>query len=283
MRKTGFTCLIVCLLIFITVPSAAVIDTELKVYDQAQLFSEEDASGLKQLAQELAKKCGMDVLIVTIEDSEGKSSQNFADDFYDNNGFGLGDDKSGLVLLIDMDNREVFISTCGSAIRIFTDDVLDVIINDITDYLSNGDYAQAAYTFLDYVDYYFGLGIPSDQYNYDTETMEKDYYNYPAEEPKGVAKSLQNSALFIAIAIGGSLIIVGCMALNNRGINTTNPSTYLEPGTFNLRVNQDIYVRTTMSQRQINTNSGGGGSGGSRSSTHTSSGGSSHGGRGGKF
>ncbi len=285
MRKIGFTYLIFCLLIFITVPSAAIIDTELKVYDQARLFSDDEVSSLKQRAQELVKKCSMDVLIVTIEDAEGKNSKNYADDFYDNNGFGLGDDKSGLALLIDMDNREVFISTCGNTIRIFTDDRLDSIINKMTSYLTNSDYAQAASIFLDDVDYYFSLGIPSDQYNYDTETKERDYYSSPAEEPKGVAKSLQHLRLFIAIAIGSSLVIVGCMALNNRGKKTTHSGTYLEPGSFNLNVKQDIHVRTTVTQRQINTGSGSGGSGGggSRSSTGTSRSGSTHGGRGGKF
>jgi uncharacterized protein len=260
------------------VPSAAVIDTQQKVYDNAGLFSEDEANSLKQLAQELVKKCSFDVLILTINDAEGKDSRSYADDFYDDNGFGLGDDKSGLVLLIDMDNREAYISTSGIAIRIFTDARLDSIIDAITGHLSNGEYAKASSIFLDNVDYYFGKGIPSDQYNMDTETKERDYYSNQEEAPKGVAKSLKNLTLFILIAIGSSLVIVGLMALNNRGKKTTNAGTYLEPGSFVLNDKRDIYVRTTLTQHQINTNSGSGGS-----STHTSRSGSTHGGRGGKF
>lgn len=280
MRRAGFIFLTISLLILYIVPSAAVIDTGLKVYDNAELFSEDEANSLRQRAQELVKKCSMDVLIVTIDDAEGKSSRNYADDFYDDNGFGLGDDKSGLVLLIDMDNREAYISTCGSAIRIFTDNRLDNMINNITSPLSDGEYVKAANIFLDDVDDYFGLGVPSDQYNYNTETKQRDYYSNTAEMPDGVGKSLRNLGLFIAIAIGASLIIVGCMALNNRGRKTTNAGTYLEPGSFTLNDRRDIYLRTTVTQHQINTGSG---SGGSRSFTHSGGGGSSHGGRGGRF
>lgn len=279
MKKITFIFVLISLLIFYTLPSSAVIDTGLKVYDNAGLFTEDEANKLAERARELVEKSGMDVLIVTIEDAEGKSSRNYADDFYDDNGFGLGNDKSGLVLLIDMDNREAYISTCGSAIRLFTDDRLARMIDKITGPLSDGDYAKGASVFLDDVEYYYGKGIPSDQYNYDTETKQRDYYRNSPDAPKGVARSLKNLPLYIAIALGGSLIIVGIMALNNRGTKTTHAGTYLEPGSFNLRDKRDIYIRTTVTQHQINTNSGGG----SRSSVHSGRSGSSHGGRGGRF
>ena len=43
----------------------------------------------------------MDAVIVTINNLEGESPQNYADNYYDYNGYGLGNEESGLILLID--------------------------------------------------------------------------------------------------------------------------------------------------------------------------------------
>ncbi len=256
MRRMGFIFLIISFLILFIAPSSAVIDTEQKIYDNAELFSDDEENNLKQRAQELVKICNMDVLIVTIKDTEGKTSKNFTDAFYDDNGFGLGEDRSGLALFIDMNNLESYISTRGSATRIFTYDRLDKIIDSITHSLSIGKYAKASSLFLEDVDYYFKSGIPDVQQNMTGSKDSSYFYSAQGNFQIAVAKSLKYLKIFISIALGGSLIIVGCMILNNRGRKTTNASTYLQPGSFILNNEQDIYSGSTVTQREINTDSG---------------------------
>lgn len=277
MRRILFVLLIFMILLIGILPSLA-LDTSVKVYDEAGLFTSDESAKLQDTAKSLTELNQMDVVIVTISDAEGKSSMAYADDYYDYNGFGYGSEKSGILLLIDMDNRDVWISTTGLAIRYFTDSAIDSILDKITGYLSDGQYYKAADIFLDQVGNYFSAGIDSNQYNYNTETGERDYYQ---NSLTGFEKSVSHIPIFLLISIAIAGIVVGIMSINNKGKKTINPSTYLDENSFILRDNRDIYIRTATTTRFIDTSSGGGSGG--RSSTHSGSSGSSHGGGGRSF
>ena len=44
----------------------------------------------------------------------------YADDFYDYNGYGMGEKHNGIIMLISMENRDVWFGTTGSAIKTFS-------------------------------------------------------------------------------------------------------------------------------------------------------------------
>ena len=52
------------------------------------------------------------------------------DDFYDEHDFGIGSRRSGALLLIDMDNREAYISTKGYAITLYSDARIEAMLDD---------------------------------------------------------------------------------------------------------------------------------------------------------
>ncbi len=87
-----------------------------RVFDQADLFLEEEEKELQQAIDALREKMDMDAAVVTAEENPG-SAQAYADDFYEAHGFGTGSGRDGALLLIDMDNRELCISTEGKMVR----------------------------------------------------------------------------------------------------------------------------------------------------------------------
>ena len=103
------------------------------VVDNANLLTNQEINYLTEEIEIFKLKYNIDAVIVTINNLEGESPQNYADNYYDYNGYGLGNEESGLILLIDMDTRKIDISTKGEAIRYFTDDRLDKIISDISE------------------------------------------------------------------------------------------------------------------------------------------------------
>lgn len=240
-----------------------------KVYDKAQLFSAQEMEALEARANAFAERLQLDIVIVTTNENDGKTSRAYADDFYDQNGFGYGADADGILMLINMEDREVYISTCGIAIRYFTDARIESVLDRVYPFLGEAKYAEAADVFLSQVEYYVGVGIPSNQYT--------------APEGGGGLKSVDPVkriiiSLLIALGVGG--VTVGIMAMHNKGTSTVNHSTYLQSNSFNLINSQDIHVNTSVTHVTISSSSG---SGGGRSSTHSSSSGRSHGGGGRKF
>ena len=96
----------------------------------------------------------------------------------------------------------------------------------------------------------------------------------------GFQKSVKHIPVYLAISVLVAGISVGVMAAHNKGKKTVTADTYLDRESVRLRDNRDIYIRTSVTKRDISSSSG---SSGGRSSTHRSSSGRSHGGGGRSF
>lgn len=101
--------------------------TKRLLVDDANLFSDEEKSTLQALIERRSSENNMDIVILTVNTTNGKYMQDFADDYYDYNGYGVGERNDGLIFVLAMDDREWGISTTGSAIELLTDAEQDEI------------------------------------------------------------------------------------------------------------------------------------------------------------
>ena len=222
------------------------------VIDDAELIKASDEKELDKKIKNIQKD-KFDVVILTVKSLDGKSAQDYADDYYDNNDYGLDNEKSGVLFLVSKGDRKYHISTKGAGIKAFTDYGIGRIKEEIKPYLSDGDYFDACDEFLnitkDFVKAYKD-GTP-----YDTDNPYNEEIDYVI---------LEVIALVIAFVI--ALISVGIMRLKK--------------GSFKLTSEKDIFMYSTVTKTakpKDNDNSAGG------STTHVSSSGSEHGGGGGSF
>ena len=81
------------------------VDEKEKVYDFANLLTDEEEKKLYNSINEYIEKYDMDMAVVTIDKNNKASAMDYADDFYDYNNFGIGSTHDGLLFLIDMDTR----------------------------------------------------------------------------------------------------------------------------------------------------------------------------------
>lgn len=125
------------------------VDPAEKVHDLAGLFTPEQQEILREKSANYQQELSMDCVIVTTEDAKGLSSREYADDFYDYNGFGLSkgstadDQRNGVLFLIDMDNRNFYISTTGMALRVYDDLTIEQILDTAFQYMPKGKYFEA--------------------------------------------------------------------------------------------------------------------------------------------
>ncbi len=253
---------------------------ETYVYDHADLLSEEEEATLQGYAEDFHEKWDMNVLVVTTDDTEGKYSMEYAEDFYDAR-FPEAEEEDGVLYLIDMDNREIYLSTCGIAIRYLTDSRIDHILDLAYTDVSAGDYYGTFVTFFEETHYYLSQGIPKDQYNYDVETGDRDYYTDSYEKPMRITLTELVIALIAALAAAGGTI-AAITAKYQLKFEDFHYDAYTDCD-VQLSVKQDRLVNRIVTHRRIPKNNGSSGGGGSRSSVHRSSSGRSHGGGGRKF
>jgi uncharacterized protein len=240
------------------------------VIDDLGYLTETEVTNLQSSIDRIKENYRLDTVIVITDNTQGKSSRDFADDYFDYNGYGIGSDYSGLMLLINMNKRDVYISTSGKAIDIFTDRRIDNILDDVAESLSNRDYYQACCEFISNVKSYAYSGVPSNQYRVNTN---RNYFH-------NVLSMLKFFPIYI-VALIISVIATLVVTFSSKGKITTNCVTYEENGSFALSETRDNYIRESTVRTRIQSSSSGGGSG--RSSTHRSSSGRSHGGGGRRF
>ena len=238
------------------------------VNDYANLLSDSEELELNKKLLAFKNRYGIDAVIVTTNSTNGMNIRDYADDFYDYNGYG----KDGILIVLDMNNREWWFSTKGKGIDYFTDYGLDQIIEDMYDDLRSGNYYGAFSTYARDVEQFTESAINGNTIDYEPEVIRFGLTNIAVSALLGVFVSLVTM-----LVLKGQLKSVSRQRLAH---NYVVGNSFMLTGASDLFVNRHV----TRSRRPEPTRSSGGGGGYSGgSSTHTSSSGSSHGGHGGHF
>lgn len=238
-----------------------------RVVDEAELLSAEEEGTLLEKLDEISERQKCDVVVATVNSLEGKTAMEYADDFYDYNGYGYGENRNGILLLISMEDRDWWISTCGYGITAFTDAGQEYIADRFRPLLSDGDYNGAFTKYADLCDAFITQARTGEPY--DSGHLPKD--------------SVSPFWIFGDLAIG--FLIAFFMGSRKKAKlksvrKQVAAQDYTRPGSMVVAAQSDYMVNRTVTSRIIprdDDHSGGG------SSTHSSSSGTTHGGSGGKF
>ena len=241
--------------------------------DNANLVSASDEAALLAKLDEISEARQIDVVIVTENAIGDMTSTQYADNFYDYNGYGFQLTRDGILLLISMENRDWAISTNGLGIDIFTDAGQEYMTARFVSYLSDGDYYGGFDCFADLCDQFIAHYQETDE-AYDVGHLPKAPFAWGFN-------------IFISLAIGLIAGLITAFVLKSELTSVKiQPSAvgYAKPDSLHLTERNDMFLYHVVNRtaRPKDTDSGGSGGGGG-SSTHTSSSGSTHGGSSGHF
>lgn len=248
----------------------ALCTSEQRVFDYADLLTDEEETRLETLIAITEAECGADIVIVNLNSSLEEFAHNydpyarvedyimiFADEFYESYAFGYDAPYGDGVIFVDNRCHEAdgymydWISTTGRVEWAYSEDMIDDILWDTEEYLDENAY-KAYETFV--------------------KRFKKDMQ---AED--GMTFVFSD----VYIVIPGIITLIFCLATRHKkGKKTTTEKTFL--GYQQMNDTRDVFIRKSVSSRRIQTSSSSGG-GGSRSGGgghHRSSSGRSHGGGG---
>ena len=235
---------------------------EERVYDKADVLTNEEEQLLRDLIFQKEEQLGIDIVLVTLQDdieaeyyNWEQGMMNYADDFYDYNNYGFNKPSGNGVLLLDNwyeGQKGSWLSTAGNVYQRMSNYDIDWVLDEVYYTLEDGPY----YAYAAYVE---AMG----------EIM---------TEPTGFAIS----PIFVILVPFIIFILFIIIKLNpTKGRDTTVASTYIAGGEPNINAQTDTFVRKFVTTRRIQTSSGshgGGGHGGGGG--HRSSSGAGHGGGG---
>nr|MCR4926279.1 TPM domain-containing protein [Clostridiales bacterium] len=277
-------CLVLLLSLSLTAFAVRSSDAPPLLVDNANLLTSSEKQELSQLLEKISNNNNFDVVVVTVNSTDGKTPEAYADDYYDYNHYGQGTSKDGCLLLLDMGNRKWHISTAGYGITVITDYGKDVIGDIITPYLSGGSYYTAFSKFANTVDEFTNEALKGTPYDTNHKYANDNTYNYNNDYNTNTKKSFDIADETILIALVVSVVIALIVVFSIRSKYKPvrfkpNASDYLVRDSLNVKQGYERFLYASVSKTARNDESSSGGG----SSTHTSSSGTTHGGGGGNF
>jgi uncharacterized protein len=257
MKKTLFVFLLVVSFLFLSFPLFA----QRRVVDNAGLLSGTEISALESLAAQIAFAYNFDLVILTETSIGNASPMNYADNYFDYNGYGLGRDRDGCLFLQVTETRDYRFSTSGRGKKILNSAAYNKLESDVVSFLRNDDPAGAYRTFIADWENFLALDAYSKSDNFVTEHA---------------------LWFYIGAWVVSLIIMLVAVSIMKAKLNNVHPKTeadrFIIPGSlaFTLRQDSFLYSAVTKSERSDSYSSGGSGS-------HMSSSGRSHGGGGGRY
>lgn len=242
-----------------------------KIYDFADVISEDDEKELFHKISEFIEQSNMDMVVITTDLTYSDHQlEDYAADFYDYNDFGLNfDHYSGILLIRNVNdyNRFFNIYTFGDAQLYFTYERCESILDDIFDDIHGENYRSGIEKFVEKSIYYYNLGIPNKYSSYYIDDMGYIRKNYTIPYIPAILFSFIVTLIVVLILIKRNTMVK----------KEENANIYLNKSSVNFTKMQDVFLHSHTSSYTVSSSSGTG-SGGS----HFGSSGGGHGGGGGR-
>lgn len=284
------------------------VESSRNIVDMANILSLEQINLLEQKIAKIINDYQIDVVILTTYLNNGKSMMDLADDYYDENDYGIDLAKDGLILVLSLQSNEWYISTTGKAINVFSDWGIEYLGKVMKPSFADKNFYQGFEDFISYIEKFSiqaETGKPYDRYNQgDLPNLDGDEavsndqgisdQEIKQKEPLDPIKRIFGSVgigLIIGLIVSG--IRLGKLKTKKA---VKNANEYVKENSFKLTKSNDLYLYQTVTKKRrprsdddISNSHKSSGSikssthRSSGSSTHRSSSGRSHGGGGGKF
>ncbi len=246
------------------------------VIDEYGLLTLDEYNSLYAQAQQIYDEYEIGVYIVITNDQYGYSESSYANNMYIRYGLGYGEGNSGILLAIAMEERYVDITSYGAAGETFSTSVIDSILDDVYEYLYDGDWSGACEEFVSLSESYI---VNTDYTYHDIEYNDPEITVYVSKEDR---QSQWLSTLPI-IALVSLLLGTLQMFIRKRKLKTTHRAAtaggYVATPHINLTTRGDYFINKTRHVQHVQRNQGGGPGGGGGGGYHSSGFSGSSGGR----
>lgn len=231
------------------------------ITDNAGYLYDSEFAELSDRLNALREKYGIEVAVYTEATMSGYDAMSTADDIYDHNGYGAGEDADGILLYISANPREYWFTTHGKGITVFNDVGIEYLKSEIKPLLSYDDYYGAISSYVDNAGMMLEMAANGEPFD---------------EFPTTISYVLFIVGLAVLIPIIVASVLTGIKTARMKtAVANDRASDYMKAGSMQIAVSRDmfLYSRITKTARPKE----------SSSSTHTSSSGRTHGGGGGSF
>ena len=211
-----------------------------KVYDYAELLTDQEERELYKQISDFVKKSNIDLVIVTTKDMNGFTIKDYAYNFYDYNDFKI----EGVIFIISLEGKEpeIYMGNSGDSngrvITTYTKARINQTLKYVYQDISIGNYYTATANFVKIINGFYDID------------RNGDYY---VDENGTVVRSLPwTEIVILAIAISFIIIILCIYQIrnNNRINNKFSMGSLIDDNTLTFKLNSDEYYESSVIRKK---------------------------------
>jgi uncharacterized protein len=232
-----------------------------RVVDKANLLSASEKEDLASMVYRIAAAYNFDLVIVTETDIGDTSPRDYANDFFDNNGYG----QDGCLFLQVTESHDFYFSTSGKGITVLNSYAYQKLKSDTVKHLVEDNSYAAFLAFVHNWDKFLSLNAKGRSYNF--------IYKW------NIVLVL---IVWIVAFVIGLIVVASWKGGMDIVMTKTQAASYSVSNSLNFAAKKDNFLHSTVSKTKLQTHSSAAAKV-AASNIHLSSSGKSHGGRGGKY
>lgn len=233
------------LICMVTVLSVAGAESD-RLYDEADLLTDVEEEVIAEKLDSVTEEFGVELVVATVSSTGDYTATEYCEAYYDEGEYGIGDDRSGVLLFIAMEDEEggrsYRIHARGFAEEALTENEQISIGDSIVTFLSDEDYYTAINTFIDECEY----------------QINGEINGFPF-------KFVKNLIISLVIGFVIALIVTGIWKGQLKSVRQqTGAATYTKDGSMQIETANDFFLYRTISRqkKEQKSSSSSGGSGG---------------------
>ena len=213
-----------------------------RYHDEVELLNSSQADYLENALQNVYNVHKINVFIAVVEDIESRDANSYANKIFGFEKNTYNDEKNGVVLLLNVKERDWHVYVYGVARYVFTDQVIDSLMEVlVTDYFSKNDFYNGFIGFANQCHAYFFRTY---------ERIENAYANGDGLSSESTPPSI-GTCILIALSIGLAAAVITVLILRSqlKSVKSArDASGYVMHDSFALTESRDIFLYSTISK-----------------------------------
>ncbi|MDR3051514.1 MAG: TPM domain-containing protein [Oscillospiraceae bacterium] len=213
---------------------AAVAGTAPRFIDRQGLLSAEQAAALTARLDEISQRHHFDTVVAVVPALDHREAHLFAADFFEQNGFGYGQDLDGAILLLATENRDFGFAALGSGIYAFSPAGQAYLDRLFLPDLKANRYFEAFMAYADGVDDFLAKAEAGQPYIAG---------NIPLTAAQRASYRLYAIIISLVLALAAALIVTGVWRGKLRSVRRDNLAhAYIRENSMVLTGQHDIFL-----------------------------------------
>ena len=235
-----------------------------RLSDEADILTDAEETEIIATLDRISIDQTVDIVICTVSDMGEFSAVEYTDKLFDERFYGMGSDRSCILLMVSMEYGDWHITTAGYGITALTDVGIEYVGEQIVPMMSDGNFADAFLEYASICDRFIDMTRSGNPF--DADDLLKESFH-----------ALRNLIICLIIGIVSAWIITGKKKSQLITVKRqTAAKNYTKDDSLKIYESKDVFLYKTVSKTQKTDSS-------EASTTHTTKSGTTVGGGGGKF